>query len=290
MSRKNYYRFLKQPDISENDAEILKVITEIQTERHRGVGYRPMTRMVSKRLNKVVNEKHVLRLMKENDLLSAVRRKKYSEEVYIRRRELKNNAPPDLVKRNFFALEPRIKLVQDITYLKGKERTEYLNTIEDLFNREVLAWKISTSPNAILCTDTLQQLFEIWGDCFEGTIIHNDLGSSYMSNAYIDEVKTHGMRLSAGAEANCYDNASMESLNGIIKTEALYNRFGKTKIEDKRIPIDEVRQAVIEFIDYYNNERPKEQLGWLSPVEFRLRNTKGTYPVVIKENLLDKAD
>ncbi len=170
-----------------------------------------MTRMVSKRLNKAVNEKHVLRLMKENDLLSAVRRKKYSEKVYIRRRELKNNALPNLVKRNFFALEPRIKLVQDITYLHGKERTEYLNTIEDLFNREVLAWKISTSPNAILCIDTLQQLFEIWGDCFERTIIHNDLGSSYMSYAYIDENKAHSMRLSAGAEANCYDNAFMES-------------------------------------------------------------------------------
>jgi len=281
VSRKSYYEFLKRPDLPEEDAEILKIIADIQKERKGSVGYRPMAKEVSKRLNRAVNAKRVLRLMRENGLLSAVRRKKYSDEVYLRRREMKNNAPPDLINRKFFALAPRIKLVQDITYLPGKERTLYLNTIEDLYNGEILAWEISTSPDADLCKTTLKQLVETWGECFRKTIVHNDLGSSYMSYEYMNEVESHGMRASAGKKACCYDNAAMESLNAIIKTEALYCRFGKTKVEDKRVPIDDIKQTVTEFIDYYNNERPKESLGWISPVEFRRRCPKGTYLMVI---------
>ena len=277
MSRKSYYRAIQQPDIPEEDAKILAVIEEYQKEHHGGIGYRPMAQEVSKRLGHPVNAKHILRLMQEHNLLSAVRRKKYSEEVYIRRRELRDNIPPDLIKQCFFALAPRRKLVEDITYLTGKEHTEYLNTIADLFNGEILAWRISLSPDSILSIETVRRLCEVWGDCFSGTILHSDLGSSYVSYDYRDEVESHGMLVSVGRKGICYDNAAIESLNGIIKTEALYNKFGKTKVKDKRVPIDEIRAAVIEFIDYYNNERPKERLGWMSPVEFRSRNPKGTY-------------
>ena len=75
----------------------------------------------------------------------------------------------------------------------------------------------------------------------------------------------------------------MESLNGIIKTECLYCRFGKSAIRNRRIPKREVIAAVVEFIAFYNTKRPKERLGFLSPVEFRLRNPKGIYPMVIPQ-------
>ena len=53
-------------------------------------------------------------------------------------------------------------------------------------------------------------------------------------------------------------------------------------MKEKRVPIDDIVNAVIEFINRYNNEQPKESLGGLSPVEFRLQNPKGTYPMVIR--------
>lgn len=84
----------------------------------------------------------------------------------------------------------------------------------------------------------------------------------------------------------CDPNASQqkgseESLNGIIKTEALYCRFGKTRVKEKRVPISEILEAVTDFISYYNNERPKASNGGLSPVQFRLQNPKGTYLIPI---------
>lgn len=64
----------------------------------------------------------------------------------------------------------------------------------------------------------------------------------------------------------------MESSNGVIKTECLYNKFGKSKFKNRQIPIDEVVAEIAPFIEYYNNERLKQSLGGLSPVQFREQN------------------
>lgn len=94
VSRKCYYNHLKSPKGIE-DAEILKEIRFQQEKDYNSIGYREMTRLVSKKIGKKVNCKRILHLMQKHDLLSAVRRKKYSDEVYIKRRELKAQVPPD---------------------------------------------------------------------------------------------------------------------------------------------------------------------------------------------------
>ena len=261
--------------------EITGIIRSLQKEHGGSIGYRPMTRLVSKEYGRRVNRKRVRRLMKENDLLSAVRRRKWSDEVYAKRREMKASIPAYLIKQEFFSLAPRKRMLEDITYLPGLEKTMYLNSIIDLYNGEILAYCISDSPNAKLCTDTIEVLCTAWGECFRGAIIHNDLGSSYISYEYRATLEAHGIIQSIGRVATCYDNDTMESLNGIIKTEALYSRFGKTKVKEKRVPIAEILKAVIDYISYYNNERPKASNGGLSPVQFRLQNPRGTYLVPI---------
>jgi len=81
------------------------------------------------------------------------------------------------------------------------------------------------------------------------------------------------MSQSCSARGECWDNAAMESVNGLIKTECLYNRFGKSKFKNRQIQIENVIEAEIPFIGYYNNERPKSELGGgLPPVQFRLQN------------------
>ena len=52
-------------------------------------------------------------------------------------------------------------------------------------------------------------------------------------------------------------------------------------VKNHKVPKKYVIAAVVEFIEYYNTIRPKESLGFISPVEFRLKNPKGTYPVVV---------
>ena len=282
VSRKSYYAYLKRVgQDTENDA-IAGIIREEQESHASGIGYRPMTRIVSDRLGKHINSKRIREIMRDNDLQSQVRRMKFRKEVYAARRAMKGNVPADLVKRRFFAMAPLQKLVEDITYLTGCDGTLYLNTIEDMYNGEILAYAISSSPDSALCIETVKKLHEGFQN-LDGVILHTDLGSSYMSAEYRSIAEGFGLRLSTGRTAICYDNAAIESLNGIIKTEALYCRFGKTRVKDRRIPVAQLKSAVIEFIDYYNNRRPKRKLGFLSPVEFRKQNPKGTYLMVLTE-------
>ena len=117
MSRKSYYAYLKRVgQDTENDA-IAGIIREEQESHASGIGYRPMTRIVSDRLGKHINSKRIREIMRDNDLQSQVRRMKFRKEVYAARRAMKGNVPADLVKRRFFAMAPLQKLVEDITYL-----------------------------------------------------------------------------------------------------------------------------------------------------------------------------
>lgn len=64
-------------------------------------------------------------------------------------------------------------------------------------------------------------------------------------------------------KGNCYDNSIMEIFFGLLKQEVyygiVYNSFEELKIEIER------------FIKYYNEERIKEKLGWLSHIQYRTK-------------------
>ena len=71
--------------------------------------------------------------------------------------------------------------------------------------------------------------------------------------------------LSAGTAAvhkgNCLDNAMMENFFGLMKSELLYS--GKYTSADTFI------KDLVEYIEYYNNERIKLRLNGMSPVQYR---------------------
>ena len=283
VSPKCYYQSLKPKRKDADDALLLEEIARMQEEHGRCLGYRKMAMELSKKLGIAVNEKRVERIMRENGLLSNVRRKKYSEEVYAARRDLRSLWIPDLIGRRFFSFYPRTRFVEDITYLPALEGNLYLNTIEDMFNGEIVAWKISEHPDTKLCLDTVDMLASELGDAISGIILHSDCGSTYVSYAYREKLIGLGIRMSMGSKGSCYENAAMESLNGIIKTEALYSEFGKAAVNGKRVHRENIVRKVEWFIDYYNNRRCKKYLGKLPPVEFRKRNPNGICIVAFDE-------
>ena len=181
---------------------LLEEIARMQEEHGRCLGYRKMAMELSKKLGIAVNEKRVERIMRENGLLSNVRRKKYSEEVYAARRALRSLRIPDLIGRRFFSFYPRTRFVEDITYLPALEGNLYLNTIEDIFNGEIVAWKISDHPDTKLCLDTVDMLASELGEAISGIILHSDCGSTYVSYAYREKLIGLGIRMSLGSKGN----------------------------------------------------------------------------------------
>ncbi|WP_298847017.1 IS3 family transposase, partial [Clostridium sp.] len=62
-------------------------------------------------------------------------------------------------------------------------------------------------------------------------------------------------------KATCHDNAVVENFFSILKTELLYIR--------EFTSMEEIKMELIDYIKYYNNDRIKQNLNWLSPVKYR---------------------
>ena len=285
VSPKCYYAYAKGPsDKVLSDEHLIVIIRDLQELYGNSLGYRKMADRIKDDYGVVLGRKKVLRLMGEAKALSSVRRKHFSEEYYITRRQMKDNAPPDLIGRQFFSLEPYRRLVCDITYLTGSDTTWYLSVIEDLFNGEILAWRIGEHCNTQLVVETVEMLKRNVGSLY-GCILHSDGGSTYISYANREILASYGIRQSMGVKLTCYDNARVESFNAVFKTEALYPTLGKTKVKTHQYTAKVLAERAEWFIPYYNNERKKDGLGHMAPAEYRKANPKGTYPMVVGDSL-----
>ena len=68
---------------------------------------------------------------------------------------------------------------------------------------------------------------------------------------------------SMSRKGNCHDNSVMENFFGLLKQEIYYGVIYYS--------YDELKSEIERYIKYYNEQRIKEKLGWLSPVQYRLR-------------------
>ena len=70
-----------------------------------------------------------------------------------------------------------------------------------------------------------------------------------------------GIRQSMSRKGNCIDNSVMENFLGILKSELLY--LQKFEL------MEQFKQELVDYLDYYNNRRIKTMLKGLSPALYR---------------------
>ena len=168
---------------------------------------------------------------------------------------------PDLIKRDFTASKPNQKRVTDITYIQYGSTTKYLSTIMDLFNNEIVAYKLYEHQQTSLVIDTLKIALEN-RNYPEGVILHSDQGSVYTSYAFQEFVKRNYLTSSMSRRGNCWDNAVIESFHSNLKSEEFqYVKFNSLRDH-------EVSERVINYLNYYNEERIQEKLGYLTPKKY----------------------
>ena len=167
----------------------------------------------------------------------------------------------NLLERDFTATAPNMKWVTDITYIKYGSSTMYLSTIIDLFNNEIVAYKLYNHQQTPLVVDTLACALKNRGNP-QGIIIHSDQGSVYTSYTYQNYVKENHLISSMSRRGNCWDNAVIESFHSNIKSEEFqyikFNSLSNVKVVKK----------VDDYLRHYNEERIQEKLGYLTPKEF----------------------
>ena len=77
-------------------------------------------------------------------------------------------------------------------------------------------------------------------------------------NSYTHELKEHHIFQSMSRKGNCYDNSVMENFFGLLKQEIYYGVIYYS--------FEDLKSEIERFIKYYNEQRIKEKLGWMSPV------------------------
>ena len=141
-------------------------------------------------------------------------------------------------------------------------RKLYFDPFLDMCNSEILSYSISKQPSAIGIMKALKETIEITSDCPYRRTFHSDRGWAYQMKAYVHRLKENRIFQSMSRKGNCYDNSVMENFFGVMKQEMYYGCVYYS--------YDELHSAIEQYIKYYNKQRIKQKLGWMSPVEYRL--------------------
>lgn len=172
---------------------------------------------------------------------------------------------PNRLKRNFNTKAPNRKWTTDVTQINIGADKCYLSSILDMYNGEIVSYAISDHPDLKMVLDMLDGAFTQGRD-WKRLILHSDQGWHYQHAIYQKSLKDHKVIQSMSRKGNCLDNAMMENFFGIMKSELLYP--GKYTSADVFI------KDLVDYIEYYNNERIKLRLKGMSPVQYRTQFQK----------------
>jgi len=260
IARSSYYRELKRPPSEAKPQREAKPQQELRGEIAQialewpSYGYRRIQRELRRR-NRNVNRKRVLRLMREESLLCAPKRKKISIA------DSRHILPvyPNLAK-DLTVSAPNQLWMADITYISLPKEVVYLAVLIDAFSRKAIGWALDRHMYADLALKALEMALAA-RPVPQGLIHHSDRGSQYASWLYTRKLNLHGIKISMSRTGNPYDNARCERFIKTLKEEEIY----LYEYDD----INDARLRIAFFIDdVYNKKRLHSKLGYLPPTEF----------------------
>ena len=245
ISPKTYYKYKNKEDPDYYDYLIIK---EIFDDSKGTYGYRRIVEGLKIKYGVIMNGKKVLRIMKKYNLMAEYIRKSKKKN---KNERIENNVKPNLLDRNFTTDAPNKVWDTDVTYLIFKGAKAYLSTIIDLYDRKVVAYKISKYNNNKLVMDTLNEAIAKRKDV-SGLIIHSDQGFQYTSYEYKAICESNGITISMARKGTPLDDSPIESWHSLLKKETLYN--------NNITSLQEYIQLVEEWILFYNTTRLKSKI------------------------------
>lgn len=253
--------------------EIMNTIIDIYYTHKGRYGYRRIALELKNR-DYAVNHKKVKRLMAVMGLYGITRKAKYKSykgdmsgtvENLLLTKEVNEEGYKTTYKRNFEADKCNKIWSTDVSEFHIAVGRLYLSSIIDFYNREIISYSISTTPNFEQTKDMLSQAFNKYED-LKGLILHSDQGRQYQMQPYHQALKDKGIKQSMSRKGNCLDKSPMENFFGKMKNEMFYGyEYTFQTLEDLKI-------AMEEYIEYYNTQRITTKLKGLTPVQYRIQS------------------
>jgi putative transposase len=263
------YRSWKQPDRpvagrTLSDAVVVDALLGTRGTPEQLYGRRKMTHHL-RRQGLAVAFCTVDRLMKDLGL-NGVRR---SKGVRTTTRAKNGHRAGDLLGRDFTAAAPNTRWVADFTYVRTWAGFVYVAFVVDVFAQRIIGWHAATSKATDLVVVPLR--IAMWDRERQGhpverdqLVHHSDAGSQYTSLRFTEHLQLEGIAPSIGSVGDAYDNALMESLIGLFKTECITT----TVFHDGPYKtLADVEYATAGWVDWYNHRRLHGTLGMITPHE-----------------------
>ncbi|MEG0272171.1 MAG: IS3 family transposase [Hydrogenoanaerobacterium sp.] len=198
-----------------------------------------------------VSPERIVRLMSEMNLI-CVTAPNAPRPVDVPSRPYRNNR----LRQQFTQTQPNKVWVSDITLLKAGDLCFYLCTIIDLFSRKVIAYELSDGCEVDLVITTFRLAYDNRKPD-EDLLFHSDQGAQYTAYKFRKLLRNHKIKQSFSKPGCPYDNAVAESFFRTIKAEETSRHFYRTK--------EELRASIEEYIQFFNNDRPHQRLGYKTP-------------------------
>jgi len=164
---------------------------------------------------------------------------------------------PDLLRRDFTADAPGLKMVGDITYIETWEGWVYLATVIDCHTKAVTGWAMDDNYKTPLIEQAIEMAVRNHAIA-DQAIFHSDRGSNYTSGRFAGTLRKLNIRQSAGRTGICYDNSMAESFFAVLKNERVHRTQYPTRAHAYR--------DVARYIEFrYNRRRRHSGLQYRTP-------------------------
>ena len=257
VSKSCYYTWLfNGAYISKIDVKLYELVKNIFIKSKRTYGTIRIKEELEDDYGVIVSRKRIAKIMKYYNLKAKIKRRF----VNTTDSNHNNEIAPNLLDRDFYALNPDEKYVGDITYIQTTKGWLYLATVIDLYSRKVVGWSIDENMKTSLIIDALKMAITTRNPN-KGLIFHSDRGTQYASNSFKELLKKNNITQSMSRSGNCWDNAVAESFFHTLKTELFYQESLKNK--------SKTNEMLFEYIEiFYNRKRRHSYNNYLSPSKF----------------------
>lgn len=250
LNNKKYLQYYKEKAIQ--DEKDIKVIKQILEHYDYPLGTRMMYMQLRLITNKKFSRKKIQRLYKKYNIDCNVRKNNKTKSCTMD--FVVDAVKPNILQRKFKLAKPLTNLLTDVTYLFFNNHKAYLSVIKDSVTGKILSCVVSMNNNAQLALDTLSYINK--NKLNKNAIFHSDQGTIYFSAKVQLEIERKEMIQSMSRRGNCWDNASVETFFGHLKSECNYSNCND---------INEVRKVINSYIHYYNNLRPQWNRNKMTP-------------------------
>ena len=244
------------PDRVRRDAHLKVEIRRVFEENFHVYGVRKVWRQL-RREGVTAARCTVARLMRNMGLRGTVRGKPLRTTIS----DKAALCPLDHVNRQFHASAPDRLWLADFTYVATRAGFVYVAFVIDAYARRIVGWRASRTAHADFVLDALEQALHDRRPASRGGLVHHsDRGAQYVSIKYTERLAEAGIEPSVGSVGNSYDNALAETINGLYKAEVVHRRSPWRNLEA-------VEFATLEWVDWFNNRRLFEPIGFIPPAE-----------------------